>query len=413
MTDLNKYQDELSKCSKCGFCQAFCPVYAVTGIETMTARGRNAQLIGVIEGKLSLPETEEALSSCLLCKACVPSCFSGVKTDEMVRAGREAMVEAKGVGALKRFIFNNILPYPNRIAVFLSIAFFLKKTGLIGMAKRTGMVPEAMRTADDLMEGIPEGSLHPGTPTTSSPGKAVVYFKSCGFNYLLPEVGKATIKVIERLGYGVAIPDNSCCGMPPYAYGDTEAAKVLAKKNIRALEGFETILTDCGSCSSFLKKYSELLSDNPEYAERANRLSGRVQDTNEFIFKEKMKIIPHSAFHIPKPLKVTYHDPCHLSRYQGITIEPREIISSIPGVEFIELHEADWCCGGAGSYSIVNREVSMNILDRKIGNVKNTGADILVTSCPACIIHLSYGVRRAGLKVRVVHVNQLLAESHL
>lgn len=404
MTDLNKYWEELAKCSKCGFCQAFCPVYAVTGIETEVARGRNVQLKGFLDWRLSLSEVEGALSSCLLCRACVPSCFSGVKTDEIMRAGRETFVKAGGPGLLKNFIFNSILPYPKIIAAFLKTAFFFKKLGIVKWAMGLNIAPKSLRTADALMENAPKSFLKAGRRPSQKEGK-VAYFRSCGFAYLLSEVGETTIKVIENLGYDVVVAENNCCGLPPYANGYTKEAKRLARKNIETLEGYETIVTECGSCSSFLKKYAELFSDDPEFAGRAKRLSERILDSNEFIHK---KLMPQAPSLTPLALKVTYHDPCHLSRYQGITNEPREIIKAIPEVEFVELPEADWCCGGAGTYNITNNDISMKILDRKMNNVKKTGARILATSCPACMIQLSYGVRRYGLSVKVMHVNQLL-----
>lgn len=414
MPNLDKHYEELSKCSKCGFCQAFCPVYAVTGIETEVARGRNVQLQGFIEGKLSLREIEGALSSCLLCKACVPSCFTGVKTDEIVRDGRETLVKTRGPGFLKSLIFNSILPHSKRTAAFLKTAFFLKRMGFVEFVKRLNIATEGLRAADALMENVPKSFLNTSRQS-SHRGSTVAYFRSCGFSYLLPETGEATIKLIENLGYDVVVPENNCCGLPPYAHGYTDAAKRLAKKNIEALEKYDVILTECGSCSSFLKKYADILLDDRKYSERAKRLSDRILDSSEFIFKnlnlgqpQGTAPTPHSSLLAPRSLKVTYHDPCHLSRYQNITKEPREIIKSIPGVEFIELPEADWCCGGAGSYSIENNEISMKILERKMNNVKKTGADILATSCPACMIQLSYGVKRFGLNTKVMHVNQLL-----
>ena len=416
MTDLKKYQEELSKCSKCGFCQAFCPVYAVTGREPEVARGRNVQLLEVLKGELSISEIEPALSTCLLCRACVPSCFTGVKTDELIRAGRETFVNAKKGGIVQEIVFNSILPYPAGVAVLLKIVFFFKRVGFASLANRLGVLPERLRIADSLMDDVskrfmrfrpsPQPSTRPGINTR---GVKVAYFKSCGFNYLLPETGEATIKLIEGLGYEVVIPDNNCCGLPPYAHGYTDAAKKLARKNIEALERYEIILTECGSCSSFLKEYAELLSDDHEYAERAKIISERVVDSNEFIYKSLQKGQPQGTAPTYDHIKVTYHDPCHLSRYQGITKEPREIIKCIPGIQFIELPEADWCCGGAGTYSITNNDISMKILERKINNIKKTGADIVATSCPACMIQLSYGIKRAGLNIRVMHVNQLFA----
>lgn len=408
MTDLKKYQEELSKCSKCGFCQAFCPVYKVTGREPEVARGRNTQLLGVLRGELSISEIEPALSTCLLCRACVPSCFTGVKTDELVRAGREALEKAKGGGILKKIVFKSILPYPERVAVLLKVVFLFKKIGFVSLAKKIGVVPKTFTVGASLMDYLPKRFLNFNpSPQPSFRKETVAWFKSCGFNYLLPETGEATIRLIEGLGYEVAIPENNCCGLPPYAHGYTDAAKELARKNIEALEKYQIILTECGSCSSFLKEYAELLSDDTEYAERARIISERVIDSNEFFFKHLNIGQLQGTAPTHGLIKVTYHDPCHLSRYQGITKEPREIIRSIPGIEFVELPEADWCCGGAGTYNITNNEISMKILERKINNVKKTGADVVVTSCPACMIQLSYGVKRAGLNIRVMHVNQL------
>lgn len=411
MKKLENYREELEKCSKCGFCEAFCPVYAVTGREPEVARGRNAQLLGVLKGDLSIQEADGALSTCLLCRACVPSCYTGVKTDEIIRAGREAFISAKRGGLVQELVFSTILPYPSRVYVLLKASFFLKRMGLIWLVKKTGLTVPSLTFANALMGNPPKRFLKPkSSDGPHKKGKSVAYFRSCGFNYLLPDTGLATVKVIESLGYNVVFPENNCCGLPPYANGYTDAAIEMAKTNINVLEKFDVILTECGSCSSQLRKYAELLKDNSEYAKKAKRLSERVIDSNEFIYKTLQTGQPQGTAPTDH-IKVTYHDPCHLGRYQGITKEPREIIKSIPGVEFVELPEADWCCGGAGAYSIVNNEISMKILDRKMENVRKTGASVLATSCPACMIQLSYGVKRAGLDVKVVHVNQLLTQT--
>lgn len=337
-------------------------------------------------------------------------------TDEIVRLGREALVNAKGPGIFKRILFDSILPYPARTTFFIKAVFFLKRVGIIWLAmKLVGLVSDALKIAATLIENMPKESLRKKLDRRRSNlkrgEKQVAYFPGCGFNYLISEVGEATVQVMERLGYEVVLPETVCCGLPPYLYGYTLSTKELAKKNIQALEGFETILSDCGSCSSFLKKYAELLSNNPEYAERASKFSRRVIDSNEFIYNNinRLKFTSDVSRLTSHGLKVTYHDPCHLGRYQGITDEPRGIIKAIPGIEFIELPESDWCCGGAGTYSITNSALSMKILERKMNNVKKTGADILVTSCPSCMIQLSHGVRQFGLDVKVVHVNQMLA----
>lgn len=335
--------------------------------------------------------------------------------DEIVRLGREALVNAKGPGIFKRILFDSILPYPERTTFLIKAVFLIKRMGIIRLAMKLGIVSDALNIAATLIENMPKESLRKKYGRRRSHlktgKKQVAYSPGCGFNYLVPEVGEATIQVIERLGYEVVLPETVCCGLPSYLYGYTLSTMELAKKNIQTLEGFETVLTDCGSCSSFLKKYAELLSNDPEYAERASKLSGRAIDSNEFIYNniDRLKFTSDVSPLTSHGLKVTYHDPCHLGRYQGITDEPREIIKAIPCVEFVELPESDWCCGGAGTYSITNSVLSMKILERKMNNVRKTGADILVTSCPSCMIQLSHGVRRFGLDIKVVHVNQMLA----
>jgi glycolate oxidase iron-sulfur subunit len=233
----------------------------------------------------------------------------------------------------------------------------------------------------------------------------VAYFNSCGFNFALPHVAEATVRVLVRANCAVEVRKNNCCGLPPWSYGDIEAARDLARANLRAFDGAdaEAIITDCGSCSSFLKDYASLLADDPEYKERAAAFSAKVKDVSEYLTSIGTQV-PRGEVNAV----VTYHDPCHLSRPGKINAQPRGLIRGVKGVTFKELPEADWCCGGAGTYNIAHYDQSMQVLDRKMGNVEKTGASVLVTSCPACILQLSHGVRRKGLKVEVLHVSQLL-----
>jgi glycolate oxidase iron-sulfur subunit len=163
------------------------------------------------------------------------------------------------------------------------------------------------------------------------------------------------------------------------------------------------IVTDCASCSSFLKDYSQLFDENDPRRQGAEALAARVRDLTEFLAQVKL---PANAQ--PVEAIITYHDPCHLSRYQKITQQPRDLIRSIPGVEYRELPEADWCCGGAGSYSLTHHDLSMQILQRKMENIRSTGAEIVVTPCPACVMQLQYGAKRFGVPVQVMHLAELL-----
>jgi glycolate oxidase iron-sulfur subunit len=236
----------------------------------------------------------------------------------------------------------------------------------------------------------------------------VAYFLSCGFDLLLPQVGLATLQVLVSGGYAVEVRRNYCCGLPPFSHGDLATARRLARGNLRLLGTLdvEAVLTDCASCSSFLKSYPRLLGQDHVFGPRASELAGKVQDLSEFLARQAPW---HGLGKLP--LRVTYHDPCHASRYQGLREEPRRLLRSIPGLELVEMEEADWCCGGAGTFSITHPQLSRRILDRKMENVARTEAQTLATLCPSCIIQLSHGARRRELPVRVLHVSQLLAEA--
>ena len=213
------------------------------------------------------------------------------------------------------------------------------------------------------------------------------------------------MQLLKKLAKSVTLLNNCCCGLPAHSYGDIDAAKKLAGKNldILASDEFDVIVTDCSSCASFLKKYPEIFADDSR-RQQAEKVASRFKDMVELIVpNEPVSVSPEN------PLVATYHDPCHASRGQGLTKEPREILNNIEGIEYREMPEADWCCGGAGSYALSHYDLSQKVLDRKMENLKKTDADLLVTSCPACMIQLSYGVRRHELKTRVCHISQVVA----
>jgi glycolate oxidase iron-sulfur subunit len=269
------------------------------------------------------------------------------------------------------------------------------------MDKAEGIVEKLPRTF--FRDRVPQLKLEPARAKMK-----VAYFVGCGFNFVLPHVSESTVDVLVRMGARVQVADNCCCGLPAYGYGDLEAARKMALKNMDILEKIEadTIVTECGSCSAFLKEYAELFMDEPALKERAERLGKKVKGFSEFVLNQLPETIPAGAF----SGKVTYHDPCHMSRYQNVVKQPRALLKKISGLTYVEMPEADRCCGAAGSYNIMHYEQSMKVLDRKMDNLKKTEADILATECPGCLIQLSYGIRRAGLKVKVLHLSELLRE---
>jgi len=409
MIDLDNYRRELfEKCSTCGFCYEYCPVLAVSGnvseLDDKQQLSLNAPLTRSDFYKLDI-----LVSSCLLCKACFPSCFMGKTPDEVVLRGRAARQFTDTKLSIRNILFKHILSHPVRTAFTIKLFRWVIKMNGILLTKWLRLSP-IIRTLAIQAKNKPAHDKGTRPPVKSDGRKIITYFQSCGFDHILPEVRQATLNVLDSFGYQVVLRRNSCCGLPPYANGDMQSAKKMAIKNVELLEGSDLVVTECASCSSFLKKYAELLENDAPYAEKTKVLSERIRDMSEILQDNKQSLTDRLSSQMPERLKITYHDPCHHSRYQAIAKGPREIIHSIPGVEFQELPESDWCCGGPGLYSETNSDLSQKILARKLLNIEKTGANVVVTSCPACIMQLGWGIKQAGLNIEVVHINQLVEQ---
>jgi len=409
MIDLDNYRQELSdKCSTCGFCYEYCPVLAVSG-NGSKPYGKQQLSPNVPLTRPDFYKLESLVSSCLLCKACFPSCFMGKTPDEVVLRGRAARQSTDTKLSIRNILFKHILPYPGRTALTIKLFRWVVKMNDILLTRWLRLSP-IIHTLAIQAKSKPAHDKAARSPVISVGQKTVTYFQSCGFDHLLPQVRKATLAIFDSFGYKVVLTPNACCGLPPYANGDMESAKKMAIKNVELLEGSDLVVTECASCSSFLKKYTALLENDATYAEKAKALSERVRDMSEILQDSWQSLTDRTSSRMPERLKVTYHEPCHHSRYQAIAKGPREIIQSIPGVEFQELFESDWCCGGPGLYSEANSALSQKILARKLQNIEKTGASVVVTSCPACMMQLGWGIRQAGMNVEVVHINQLVEQ---
>jgi glycolate oxidase iron-sulfur subunit len=216
------------------------------------------------------------------------------------------------------------------------------------------------------------------------------------------------MQLLARAGCEVVVCPHVCCGLPPYSYGELASTRELAGHNLKLLGDVEAdyIVTDCGSCGRFLKRYPELLAEAEGLRRQAERLATKVRD-----FTELLSQLPLPAPIHPPAQVITYHDPCHLGRGQGLTAEPRRLLREAAGANLVELPDADWCCGGAGTYSLVHADRSGRILRRKVDNIAGTGASVLATACPACILQIRHGLRQSGLPVAVRHVAEIVAEA--
>ena len=437
--------DHVATCSRCGFCQPTCPIFRATGREAHVARGKVALYRNVIEERTAIgPDMKDAFSNCLLCRACTESCFSSLETDKVVMSFRHSYAERFGRSFWQRRVFRSLLPRPRLMRGLVRTVWALRRTGLADAAKRAGLVgllnPKLER-ALELKAGTPGPLLHARLakrPVPPSDGKPRVgYWMSCGYNYVLPEVGEATVRVLERMGATVEVLDNVCCGLAAHGYGDREAAEQLARENLRRLgdlDRFDAIVSECGSCSGHLKEYAQVLADDPVWSERAALLRDKVRSFSEFVVERGgVECLLESGSGAADVVEVgsaaaateaaagrgtigaaapatvvTYHDPCHLGgRYQNVVSQPRQILQSLPGLEFREAAESDSCCGAAGTYGVLHPETSAAIIERKMGFVRDTGASVVATECPSCMMQLEFGAQQAGLDTEVLNVSQL------
>jgi glycolate oxidase iron-sulfur subunit len=419
IAELLPLHELIAKCNRCGFCQAGCPVFRVTGEEHSLSRGRMAIARGLMLGNLELtPEVVHALEDCLLCRGCTAHCFPGLKTDEVVTAIRHAYIVRHGQPVWQRILFRTILSDSKKIELGGRMALWAKRHGLAALAEKTGLlglVDQRLAVANQV---APPSIAKPflrgeraQVPAPATVTHRIGYFVSCGLSFQFPEVVEATLRVLARNGCEISVLNNTCCGRPAHSYGDLDAARDIARKNLDRLApamGLDAIVSECGSCSTHLKDYGQILKGDPAYAAKAAALSKKIQSFSEFL----VGVGANGSLGTLSGT-VTYHDPCHLSnRFAKITAQPRTLLKSVPGMTYRELPEADWCCGAAGSYTFLHHEEATGVLDRKMGNVEKTGAVIVATECPACMMHLGYGARRKGLPVQVRHLSQILDQAY-
>ncbi|MRR31150.1 (Fe-S)-binding protein, partial [bacterium] len=276
------------------------------------------------------------------------------------------------------------------------------------------LLPRHLRALEGMLPRLPRRPLRKVLPeVTPAQGETrhkVSFFLGCAQSLMFAEESAATVRVMARNGCTVTTPkDTVCCGMPAAGYGRNDLLKVHARFNIALFEKTDSdvIVTDCATCGSKLKEYGEILRDEPEWAERAAAFSAKVRDVSEFLMS-----IPLEKPTGKVEARVTYHDPCHLRRAQKVWKQPRALLQMIEGIDFVELPESDWCCGSAGSQLITHYETSTEVLDRKMENLKSTGAELIASGCPGCQMQLTTGIKRSKLDVKVVHPILLLDQAY-
>ncbi len=418
-----KYED-LSKCLKCGKCLSVCPIYAETKYEQAAPRGRVALIEQAYKGNIDLSEVfRKRLSFCLNCKACVDACPSGVRGDDLILLARAELVDRGKITYIERFIFrfllkrgrllppvakwatfmgtlaNKILPEKNPLTLFLPFPDGWKERIYPKIAKKTVM------------------DTYPEVVKVKNPKMRVGYFVGCGTNMVYPNIADALIKVLTHNDIEVVIPhDQICCGTSIYNSGDFESGIKHAQKNLEVFDklDIDCIVVACASGGLTLKKeYPELL--------KAGKFKVPVYDISEFLvdhidLKKDFKDSHYYPQDAPHPqdatYKLTYHDPCHLNRGQGIKDQPRKLLKLLPNVKFFEMEEADRCCGGGGSFNLKYYPTSKKIMEHKLKNIKKIDVDTLVSGCPGCMMRFEETFLQENIPMKVKHPIEILCDAY-
>jgi glycolate oxidase iron-sulfur subunit len=410
--------DELiDKCVHCGFCLPVCPTYVLWHEEMDSPRGRIYLMKMVADGTANINETwVNHFDACLGCMACVTACPSGVEYGKLIEATR-AQIERRYTrpAAEKRFrrLLFSIFPHPDRLRALLLPLRLYQKAGLQSLVRRAGipkLFPARFRAMEALLPQVPAQETLPELiPAQGERRRRVGLLLGCVQRVLFPQVNAATARVLAAEGCEVVAPKaQPCCGALLVHAGEEEQAVKLARQTIDAFEKaqVDAVIINAAGCGSNVKEYGHLLRDDPEYAERAKAFAAKCRDVSEFLAELEPRATRHAL-----PLRVAYHDACHLQHAQGIRLQPRTVLGRIPQLKLLEIPEAAICCGSAGIYNLVQPEAATELGDRKASHITALEADIVVSANPGCLLQLQSALARAGRKLPVRHFIELLDAS--
>ena len=416
---MRELEDQLIVCMRCGMCQSVCPVFDQTGREADVARGKLALLSGLMDSMFEDPEgVYQRLNKCLLCGSCAANCPSGVSVQEIFLKARAILAGTMGLPPAKRLILKGMLANPvlfDRMAEWgarFQKIFTRPVNDVVGTSCARVMSPLIQGRHFHPLAVVP---FHRQVPSMDRPaGKSdlrVAIFTGCLIDKMFPNVAHSTIRVLEHLGVGIYLPENQgCCGIPALSSGDLETFHKLLAHNLErfAAGDFDVLVTACATCTSTIHELWPMMADTA-HREAAAEMARRTMDINQFLVaKAGLKPLPGSTASVHT---VTYHDPCHLKKSLKVSGEPRAVIDACPGYRRTEMAQPDWCCGMGGSFNLQYYDISKRIGQRKAEHIQATGADVLATGCPACMIQISDMLSQAGAAIAVRHPVELYAEA--
>ena len=399
--------EAVQACVHCGFCLAACPTYQELGQEMDTPRGRIVLMKQVLEGTLAWEEAQPHVDRCLGCLACETACPSGVQYRELLSPFRVLAREHFHVSMgdrLRRLLAGWTIPFPSRFRLAMLM-------GRVAQPFR-GLLPRTLRPMLDLIPPeLPPSEKWPvTTPARGARRARVALLTGCAQQVLDPDINSATIEVLARNGVEVVVPANQgCCGGLAWHTGDLKAAQNFARRNLDAFPSdVDGVLTNAAGCGSAMHEYSLMLRGT-EFEERARNLQKRLMDVSVFLARLGLVDKPQGP---ARPMRIVYHDACHLIHGQQVRREPRQLLRRLPGVELCELAEPALCCGSAGTYNLDQPLIAASLGEQKARAVLATGAEMVVSGNIGCLTQLRVHLAKLGSSMPVRHTMQMLRDAY-
>jgi glycolate oxidase iron-sulfur subunit len=409
----------IEDCVHCGFCLPACPTYVLWGKEMDSPRGRIYMMNKAAKGEAPLDGTFQThMDNCLGCMACMTACPSGVQYGKLIEDSR-AQVERNIPRPIGDSLFRKMLfatfPYSTRLRILALPMLVYQRSGLQTLVRNSGLLkllPERLAAIESLLPRVPAHlfSKLPSKIPADRPRRRVGMLSGCVQQVFFMHVNKATARVLAAEGCEVVIPqDQGCCGALMLHSGLDKDATAMARRMIASFEraGVDTIVINAAGCGSTMKEYGHLLREDPVWASRAAAFSARCKDISEILAE-----LPSQTPRYPLPMRIAYHDACHLRHAQGVFEQPRDLLASIPGLEVTTVAESDLCCGSAGIYNLLHPETANVLGDRKVNNLLATEAQAVVSANPGCLLQLMNGLRRQGMQAMpTFHMIELIDAS--
>jgi glycolate oxidase iron-sulfur subunit len=409
----------ISACVHCGFCLTTCPSYRVLGTEMDSPRGRIYLMDAIHDQEASLASVSQHFDTCLGCLACTTACPSGVQYDALIAATRP-QIERNVPRSLGDRLFRNLIftlfPHPDRLRMLLPPLALYQWTKLGAIVKATGLLQRLsprLAAMEALLPPITPKSFQDNIPeVTPAQGKKryrVGMVLGCVQRLFFSEVNEATVRVLSANGCEVVVPKTQgCCAALPQHQGEEAHAQALARQMIDSFADTEVdvVIINAAGCGHTLKEYGHILRDDPLYREKGEAFSRKVRDVQEFLAEVGLTA-PLSPLS-PEPLTLVYQDACHLLHGQKISLQPRQLLKQIPGVQLREPIDAALCCGSAGVYNMLQPEVAAELGRQKVENLLNTGATVIASANPGCSLQIQHHLQDAGRSIPVLHPIRLL-----